>query len=127
MNEALGQFGRFLLTGGLATTLQYFVLGFGTSVLGASAAVFSGIGYLSGSVLSYVMSYFFTFRSNRAHLPAALRFYVMVAVGWCINTLVMALLADAMDWNKWLSQIVATVLALVWNYLASRIWVFKAA
>jgi putative flippase GtrA len=127
VSDTLGQFGRFLLTGGLATTLQYLVLGFGTSVLGASAAISSGVGYLAGSVLSYVLSYFFTFRSNRAHLPAAFRFYVMVAVGWCINTLVMALLADAMGWNKWLSQILATAITLAWNFLASRIWVFKAA
>lgn len=127
MSDTLRQFGRFLLTGGLATTLQYLILGFGTSVLGASAAVSSGIGYLAGSVLSYVLSYFFTFCSNRAHSLATLRFYAMVAVGWCINTLVMALLADSIGWNKWLSQILATVVALVWNFLVSRTWVFKTA
>lgn len=116
---------RFLLTGGLATALQYLVLAVSMDGLGWSAALASGTGYLAGSVLSYVMNYFFTFASNRSHVQAAPRFYVMVAVGWGLNTVVMALLADGLDWNPWLSQLIATFLALIWNFVAARIWVFK--
>lgn len=119
------QLWRFFLTGGLATGLQYLVLGIGTSFLEWSAAVSSGIGYLVGSVVSYLMNYFFTFASNSPHVQAAARFYLMVAIGWTINTVVMALLADWAGWNKWVSQLLATGFALVWNFIASRIWVFK--
>lgn len=116
---------RFLLTGGLATALQYFVLAVCMGVLGWSAALASGTGYLAGSVLSYVMNYFFTFTSDRSHSQAMPRFYVMVAVGWGINTLVMAVLADGLGWNPWMSQFIATLLTLLWNFTVARIWVFK--
>ena len=116
----------FLLTEGLAATLQYAVLWFGVDYLNWSAALASGIGYLAGSLLSYVMNYFFTFRSNRPHFHAASRFYLMVAVGFGINTGTMALLADVVKWNKWHSQVLATFLAIVWNYAASRFWVFRS-
>ncbi len=117
---------RFLFTGGLATALQYTVLWVGVDYLACSAAMASGVGYLTGSLLSYVMNYFFTFKSNRPHSYGISRFYLMVAIGWGINTGTMALLADSVKWNKWLAQILATALALIWNYMASRFWVFRS-
>lgn len=119
-------FSRFLLTGALATALQYLVLGLATEFLNWPAALASGAGYLFGSILSYLMSYFFTFSSNRPHSQAAIRFYVIVGVGWSINTGVMGMAVDVLGWNKWLSQVLATGLALVWNFLTSRNWVFKS-
>lgn len=116
---------RFLMAGGLATIFQYAVLEMGTGLFGWSAALASGAGYLAGSMLSYLMNYFFTFSSTRPHIQAAIRFYGMVAVGWGINTVVMAVFVDYIGWNKWLSQVLATGLALIWNFLALRSWVFK--
>ncbi|MDP2178385.1 MAG: GtrA family protein [Methylophilaceae bacterium] len=117
---------RFLITGGLATALQYILLGVGTTQLGWPAALASGVGYMTGSVLSYVMNYFYTFACNQSHLQATARFYLMVAIGWSINTLTMAVLVDAIGWNKWLSQIIATLLTLTFNFSASRAWVFRS-
>lgn len=119
------QFLRFLLTGGIATALQYIVLWLGSEILNWSVIWSSGVGYLAGSVISYLLSYFFTFGSNRSHMQAAPRFYLAVAVGWCINTGVMAILAGVLGWNMWLSQILATCLTIVWNFGASRSLVFR--
>ena len=116
---------RFLLTGGLATVVQYVVLGVCMQMLGWSASLASGTGYLAGSVLSYVINYYFTFASGKPHLRAAPLFYIMVAVGLCINTSVMALLAGNLDWNPWVSQFIATLFTLIWNFVASRLWVFR--
>lgn len=116
---------RFLITGALATALQYTILGVGTNWLGWGAAIASGMGYMAGSVLSYLMSYFYTFKCNQPHVQATSRFYVMVAIGWCINTFTMAALVDIFGWNKWLSQIIATLLTLIFNFSASRTWVFR--
>lgn len=124
---AMQQFFRFLFTGGLATVLQYSVLWLGVENLAFSAARASGLGYLAGSALSYFMNYFFTFRSKRSHLHAAPSFYLMVAIGWCINTGIMAVTADELQWSYWLCQIFATGLTLVWNFAASRNLIFKTA
>ena len=116
---------RFLLTGGLATVVQYAVLGVCMQMLGWSASLASGTGYLAGSVLSYVINYYFTFASGRPPHQAAPLFYIMVAVGLVINSSAMAVLAGSLGWNPWLSQFIATLLTLIWNFVAARLWVFK--
>lgn len=119
------QITRFLFVGALATATQYFFLWLGVDMLRWPAGAASGLGYLMGSALSYLMNYFFTFRSMRPHAQTVVRFYIMVAVGWLSNTTLMTILADTMDWNKWLSQIIATALVLIWNFSASRNWIFR--
>ncbi|MDB5940186.1 MAG: gtrA-like family protein [Polaromonas sp.] len=116
---------RFLLTGGLATVVQYAVLGVCMQMLEWSALLASCTGYLAGSVLSYLINYYFTFSSGRPHHQAAPLFYIMVAVGLVINSSVMAVLAGSLGWNPWLSQLIATMLALIWNFVAARLWVFR--
>lgn len=117
---------KFVLVGGIATLLQYVMLWFGVEILGLPAAVASGIGYLIGSFVSYFLSYYYTFDSNRSHVGAVSRFYIMVGVGWLINVLTVGVLADSLEWNKWLAQFIATAIALVWNFCFSRYWVFKS-
>lgn len=116
---------KFLLTGGLATALQYSLFWLGMERLAWPAALASGLGYLAGSVLSYLMNYFFTFRSTRSHFQAVASFYLMVAVGWCMTTGIMALTVDTLAWNPWLCQILATGMTLILNFAASRSLIFK--
>lgn len=118
---------KFLLTGGLATLFQYVLLEIGTSILGWSAALSSGIGYLGGSIISYLLNYFFTFKSDSPHIKASSMFYTMVAIGWLINIIIMGLMADYMEINKWVSQIITTLVVLIWNFQISRNWVFKSS
>lgn len=119
------QITRFLFVGVLATATQYFFLWLGVDMLHWPAGAASGLGYLMASALSYLMNYFFTFRSKRPHAQAVVRFYLMVTIGWLLNTTLMTVLADTLGWNKWLSQIIATALVLIWNFSASRTWIFR--
>lgn len=120
-----GQLFRFLVAGVLATALQYVVLWFGVEVLAWQPPWASGVGYLAGSVLSYVSNYFFTFASDRSHPETVMKFYIMVAIGWCVNTGAMAFLTQFMHWGIWVSQVLATLVTLVWNFLISRHIVFR--
>ncbi|MEG1226852.1 MAG: GtrA family protein [Hafnia sp.] len=117
---------KFLLTGGLATLLQYFILWCGVEFLGLLAATASGIGYMAGSIVSYFVNYYYTFNSTQSHTGAAARFYIMVGIGWLMNTVIVGLLADFMNWNKWIAQGIATAIVLIWNFCSSRYWVFKS-
>ncbi|MFZ5698843.1 MAG: GtrA family protein [Pseudomonadota bacterium] len=121
-----GQLFRFLATGALATALQYIVLWFGVEMLAWQPVRASGAGYLAGSVLSYVLNYFFTFGSDRSHPETVMKFYVMVAIGWCVNTGSMAFLTQFLHWGVWVSQVLATIITLVWNFLISRHIVFRS-
>lgn len=117
---------RFLFTGGAATLLQYVVLWAGVQVFELLASTASGIGYLAGSVVSYLINYYYTFNSNRSHKGAAARFYIMVSAGWLLNIAIVGFLADWLRWNIWIAQGIATAIVLVWNFCSSRNWVFKS-
>ncbi len=117
-------FFRFIVTGGSATSVHYAVFWLCISLIGMSATVASAVGYLCGSIVSYLMSYYYTFGSKRSHREAVALFYLMVATGFVINTGVVHALVAGLDWSPWLSQACATVLTLFWNFFVSKMYVF---
>jgi putative flippase GtrA len=119
------QFLRFMAVGATGTTVQYIVLWLGTALLFAPAAICSAIGYVLGSVVNYVLNYLFTFESGKSHIEAASKYYMVLGVGWCINTGLMGVFVHRYDWNVWLAQVLTTGIGLVWNFAGSRWWAFK--
>lgn len=118
-------FFKFLLTGGIATAIQYIILGIGTSYYNLSASFSTGIGYGLGSIVSYFMNYFFTFNSTVSHFKATYRFYIMVSIGWLLSVILMYLFVDSLNLNKWFSQIFTTGVVFIFNYLISKLWIFR--
>ena len=119
------EFFRFLVSAGSATSAHYLTFWLCLSVIGVSATVSSALGYLVGSVVSYLMSYYYVFNSKRSHGKALLLFYLMVATGFFINTGIVHALAAGLDWNHWLSQICATAMTLLWNFLVLKGFVYR--
>ncbi|HSY26332.1 MAG TPA: GtrA family protein [Burkholderiaceae bacterium] len=121
------QFIRFAAVGACGTAVQYGVLQVGTASFGIPAAVASGIGYACGSIVNYLLNYFFTFESDKSHAEAATKYFSLLGVGFCINTGLMAILVHQLGWNKWLAQFLTTGIGLVYNFAGSRLWAFKEA
>jgi putative flippase GtrA len=119
------QFIRFAAVGLCGTAVQYVVLWGGVEFFGTPAALASGVGYMCGSVVNYLLNYFFTFESGKTHAEAASKYFSVLAVGWCINTGLMAVLVHSMGWNYWIAQILTTGIGLIWNFAGSRLWAFK--
>ena len=122
---AATQFLHFAAVGAVGTLAQYAVLWLGTDQLGWPATWASAAGYLLGSVVNYLLNYRFTFASNKSHLEAASKFYVIAASGWLINTGLMGLLTAQLPWNHWLAQLLTTCICLLWNFAGSKLWAFR--
>lgn len=121
------QFARFAMVGAVGTTVQFCLLWAGVEILAAPAAVSSAVGYAFGSVVNYLLNYWFTFRSSQSHFQVAARYYAVTAIGWCINFALMGLLVHRMNWNYWFAQGLVTGICLLWNYAGSKAWAFKQA
>jgi putative flippase GtrA len=119
------QFLRFAAVGACGTLVQYAVLAAGTNWLGMLPEFASAAGYMCGSVVNYLLNYFFTFESGKSHMEAAGKYFTLLGVGFCINTALMALLAHHLGWNIWIAQCLTTGIGLVWNFTGSRFWAFK--
>ncbi|WP_229205812.1 GtrA family protein [Duganella sp. Leaf126] len=126
MPPALAQFLRFTLVGASGTAVQYLSLWIGVERFGADAAIASGTGYVLGSVVNYVLNYFFTFASRAPQWRAASRYFALLGVGWCWNALLMLALVHGAGWHYWPAQLLASAVVLLWNFCGSRWWAFRA-
>ena len=116
---------RFLLTGGVATAAHYVLFWVCIAVINTAATLASAVGYIFGSIFSYFMSYYFTFGSKRSHVEAMLLFYLMVGMGFFINTGVVYTLSAEFYWKPWTAQVCATGLTLIWNFFFAKLIVFR--
>lgn len=123
--EVIFQFFKFASMGAIGTIAQYCVLWVGVEIWFWAASLSSAIGYLVGSIVNYGLNYYITFNSDQTHGKTMPRFYLVVLVGWSINTSIMWILADQMYWNYWIAQLIATAAGLLWNFVGSRQWVFR--
>jgi len=120
-----GQFLAFAAMGGVATAAHFAVLAllvesFGTAPIPASVA-----GCLTGMVTGYLLNYRFTFRSRKRHHEAFAKFALVAVVGLSINTAIMTVGVEWLALHYLASQVVATGLTLIWNFIANRLWTFR--
>jgi len=121
------QFLRFASVGAISTAVQYVILWSGVEIFAAPAAASSAIGYALGSVVNYLLNYFFTFESDQSHVKAASKYYIVLFIGWCANFGLMELFVNHAGWNYWFAQICTTGICLMWNFIGGRLWAFKPA
>lgn len=116
---------KFLGVGGIATSVQYLLLLFFVEFGLFSAAVASAVGYVCASVVNYLLNYYLTFRSDAKHHVAGLKFIVVVFVGLILNTTLMYLFVNILEIYYVISQLIATLNVLLWNFFANKNWTYK--
>lgn len=123
MKLLLKQFILFALVGAAGTALHFAVLVGIVQARLAGPVAGSICGFCAGAIVNYLLNYHITFNSNGEHLPTFFKFFCIAVSGLCLNTLIMFWLTQ--QWHYLASQVVATGLTLVWNFLCNRFWTFK--
>ena len=121
----MGNFARFLLVGGFATALQYALYIAGVHAGVASIPVVSGAAFAISSVVNFLLSRCFTFRSSEPLLPSGMRFATLMISGLCINTLIVVATLE-LGLHYLACQVIATGVVLLWNFFFASRWVFPA-
>lgn len=77
---------------------------------------------------NYVLHYGWTFKSRDGHGIALPKFALMSAIGFGLNALILFIGVElaGLDYYCFV-QPVAIAIVVLWNYLASVLWVFKRA
>jgi putative flippase GtrA len=119
------QFTRFTGTGFISAIGHYGLLislvqGFGVEPVRASLA-----GALLGAWINYAVNYRYTFRSHTRHRESVPKFAVVAGIGLLLNTGFMWLGVHVLAAHYLLSQMLATVLVLLWSFGANRYWTFR--
>ncbi len=138
---------RFLIVGGIATVVDFFTMGivlylFNPSIYPHFYNVFyggtdspsllanmvgTGLGFVVGLIINYVLSVFFVFinKGKSKSTKGFLQFAVLSAIGLAIHELGMYLLGGLLGINEWIVKIVITLIVLVYNYLSRKLLIFK--
>lgn len=120
---------RFLAVGGSATLLHY-VLIFVFVLLGwFSHNTASGVGFALSACFNYWANARFTFSGKKNHLHSLPRFAITALLGCVINVGVLyglqMLGVPKTGLPFAFSQLFATGVVLIWNYMLNALWTFK--
>lgn len=120
------QFRTFVGVGAAAAVVHYGLL-IGLVELGLMGPVPAAlVGYASGGLVSYTFNRSLTYASDRPHGEATWRFVVVAGIGFGLTWLFMGLFTGRLGLPYLPSQLVTTGIVLFWNFLAHKVWTFRA-
>lgn len=124
MRTTLRQLARFLGVGFISAIGHYGLLIVLVQGLWVAPVPASAAGALLGAGINYSLNYRFTFRSAKRHRDAVLKFAVVASAGLMLNTVFMWIGIELLGLHYLISQIITTVLVLIWSFLGNRYWTF---
>ncbi len=147
---------RFLIVGGTATLVDYFVFWIFDGVLfplistatwwsTVSLIVATALGFCVGLVVNWLLSVSFVFKQVKNKEEASSKksfaiFTIIGVIGLAITEVGMLLLVAILPefslfgttellgttWATWFAKIVMTCIVLVWNYIGRKLFIFKS-
>lgn len=78
------------------------------------------IGFLVAFNVSYFGHYYFTFRSTEPHKRALPGFALTATAGAVLNWLIFVIGTDLLDWNYWITFLIAVASVPVFVFFVSR-------
>lgn len=122
------QFFRYVFVGGIATVVDWGILFILTDVAHIHHLLSSVVSFVAGLITNFILSKLLVFKASEAKTKATLEFigYAIIGVvGLGITEIIMFLLTDCVAFHYMLSKVVATVIVLVWNYVARKKLLYK--
>lgn len=115
---------RFAMVGVVGTAVHYSILLVAVELLHLSPVVGAGAGFFTGLIASYILNRAWTFDTRPAFGRGLATYSLVCIIGFAINVSIVAL-AVAMGVHYMVGQVIATPIAMLWNFLGSRLIVFR--
>lgn len=122
------QFFRYLFVGGIATIVDWGILFLLTDFVHLYHLVSAIIAFIAGLITNFFLSKLLVFKANEARVNPVMEFvsYAVIGViGLGITELIMYLITNCWNIHYMISKIIATIIVLIWNYLARKLIVYK--
>ena len=123
----LRAFLTFGLVGAVGTACHYATLIGLVELLAVDPVLATTAGFVVGMVVNYVLNYRYTFRSDKAHLVAAPKFFTIAIVTGVLNGLLVHAGVKVAQLNYVAVQIVTTLVLFVVNFLLNSAWTFRGS
>lgn len=129
-SSLIGQFVRYLVTGGFAFVVDFLLYAFCLYEFNWHYLVANLVGLVAGLIINYVMSVAWVFSECKRVLEDRKTvelgvFAIVGIIGVGINELLMLLMVGMLDANEMKSKIVAAILVLMWNFGVRKMVLFR--
>lgn len=119
----------YLFFGVLTTVVNYLVYLPVYNFLGISAAVSNAIAWVAAVAFAFLTNKPFVFKSHdwsaRTVLPELAKFVSCRVASGAMETVILLVTVDILNWNGNIWKLITSVLVVVLNYVASKLLVFK--
>lgn len=119
----------YLVFGVLTTVVNYAVYLPIYNLLGLSAAVSNVIAWVAAVAFAFLTNKPFVFKSHdwsaKTVIPELTKFVSCRVASGAMETLILLLTVDILDWNGNIWKLITQVLVVVLNYITSKLVVFK--
>jgi putative flippase GtrA len=125
IGRTLRQFSSFFVVGVATTAVHYGVLVMLVETWSVYPVWATTAGFLVAALFSYLLNRHYTFEERPAFHTGLLKYYAAMSVGLALNSGTMALLTW---WGLFYiyAQLIASGVALIWNFFAARSIVFRS-
>ena len=120
------QFTTFFGVGLVAAFVHFGILVGLVELFGVRPVPATLTGYISATVVSYILNRRLTYASDRPHAEAAWRFCVVAGIGFMLTWALMALFIRLAG-PAWYfpAQVLTTGIVLFWHFIGHKLWTFR--
>ncbi len=130
------KFIKFVVIGGAATLLQFFLLVRFVEIFGLAPVIASAASYAVSAIFNYLANYYLTFASTTSHKQTLPKFIVTAVLGLALSTSLFAMFLYILESHLLLgtklletayliAQLFATLITLVINFLMHKFWIYR--
>lgn len=84
------------------------------------------IAYIIATINSYIWNSLWVFKYGQGlNINTSVKFFILNLVGLTVNTTIMYILVDILNFNKFIALVLASVVVVIMNYTINKLWVFK--
>ena len=84
------------------------------------------IAYIIATINSYIWNSLWVFKYGQGlNINTSVKFFILNLVGLTVNTTIMYILVDILNFNKFMALVLASVFVVIMNYTINKLWVFK--
>jgi len=119
----------YLVFGGLTTLLNMALSFILYSMMGLSAGLSTGIAWVISLIYAYIVNRVFVFESKAKELNEIAResgsFFAARSITGASDIFIMWYFVDVLFLNWWVFKIISQIFTIVFNYVASKLFIFK--
>lgn len=128
---------EFIKNNDLIKLIRFSIVGVGNTLVnwsifiilnafGVDYIIANIIAYIIATINSYIWNSLWVFKYGQGlNINTSVKFFILNLVGLTVNTTIMYILVDILNFNKFIALVIASVLVVMMNYTINKLWVFK--